>query len=68
MILRVDKREFATILAALRYWQRRGLCTDGRQGNLIVPAPEEDVATDSGTHKPLVPEEIDALCERLNCE
>jgi hypothetical protein len=67
MFLQVDAREFATILAALRYWQRDGLATD-EQGDLAAPGPENDVATDGGTHEPLDLEEIDELCERLNCE
>jgi hypothetical protein len=55
-------RELATILAALREWQ----------GVLVGREPaEEDVnaiASDGGRFPPLTPGEIDALCERLNCE
>lgn len=67
MLLQVDEREFATILAALRYWQRDGLSAD-EHGDLATPGPENDVATDGGTHEPLDLDEIDELCERLNCE
>lgn len=54
---RVDlkDRELATILAALRYWQREGLKSDGH---------EADIAAEHGP--PLTAEEIDDLCEWLN--
>lgn len=55
----VDDRELATILAALRFWQRHG---ESRQAN----EPEYDIATNAGTLSPLADAEIDALCERLN--
>ena len=48
--------ELATVLAALRYWQRH------RPSNPELHA----IATDDGTLTPLDSEEIDALCERLN--
>src|SRR5690606_33858515 len=44
-----DDRELATILAALRYWQRHGLKPDGSTNAI----PEDDVATDGGTLEPL---------------
>lgn len=50
-------RELATVLAALRYWQREGLMSSG---------VEHDIADDGGIWKPLGVEEIDDLCERLN--
>lgn len=53
----MDSRELATVLAALRYWQREGLMSDGH---------EQDIATDQGTVDRLSSEEIDGLCERLN--
>lgn len=53
----LSDRELATILAALRLWQRHGQ-TDAD--------PSDDVASDSGRHKVLCSAEIDRLCERLN--
>lgn len=52
-----NPRELATVLAALRYWQREGLMSAGH---------EQDVATDGGTLQPLSADEIDTLCEELN--
>lgn len=58
MEAKLDSRELATVLAALRRWQ---VVLDG-------PAqPREwDIATNEGTVEPLNELEIDALCERLN--
>jgi hypothetical protein len=53
----VSSRDLATILAALRFWQRTP--SDYTQ-------PENDIATDGGETPALSIEEIDALCERLN--
>ena len=53
----LDDRELATILAALRYWQREALRSAGA---------EHDIASDGGVLSPLTPSEIDTLCERLN--
>lgn len=50
-------RELATVLAALRYWQREGLMSAGH---------EVDIASGGGTLAPLTAGEIDTLCERLN--
>jgi len=55
--MKLTPRELATVLAALRYWQREGLLSGGA---------EHDLATDDGTLKPLGLHEIDALCQRLN--
>lgn len=55
-----DRWELATILAALRYWQREGLRGD--------PKAELDIASDGQTLTPMTPEEIDRLCARLNFE
>lgn len=57
MKLNVDEREFATILAALRYWQRK---------EPLYDSLEADIATDCGTLDPLTADQIDSLCERLN--
>lgn len=59
MYLNVTSREFATILAALRFWQ-------ASDRNTATHAPEYDIASDSGEGEPLGNDEIDALCERLN--
>ena len=55
---KLTPRELATILAALRYWQREGLRGD--------PQAELDIASDSGAFEMMTPDEIDPLCERLN--
>ena len=50
-------RELATILAALRYWQKD------------LPESAEvlaDIATDGGRLEPLTVDEIDELCMSLN--
>lgn len=59
MILNVTPREFATILAALRYWR-------ASDRNTATKAPEHDIASDSGEFEPLGNDDIDALCEQLN--
>jgi hypothetical protein len=57
MFLKIDERELATILAALRFWQAQD----------APPARQYDIATDCGEIDPLTVGEIDALCERINC-
>lgn len=52
-----DARSVATILAALRFWQRMGLDT----GRL-----EQEIATDSGAFSMMTAAEIDELCETIN--
>ena len=58
--MKLDVRETATVLAALRRWQ----------GALLGSAPEgelvEDIASAGGTVTPLTSEEIDGLCLKLN--
>ena len=54
----LNSAELATVLAALRYWQREGLMSAGC---------EQDIATDGGRLEPLTEGQIEALCERLNC-
>jgi hypothetical protein len=52
-------RELATVLAALRYWQR----------NVIVNRIDKDIAdiaTNVGQFDAMSDAEIDELCERLN--
>lgn len=53
-----DARQHSTILAALRFWQREGLLSGGH---------EHDIATLEGRIEALTAEEIDALCEQINC-
>lgn len=52
-----SSRKLATILAALRYWQREGLLSGGH---------EQDIATNGDEVDPLTADEIDDLCEGLN--
>lgn len=57
MIVNIEERELATVLAALRVYQR----------DLGEHGPEvEDIATDGRSLIALDPNEIDRLCERLN--
>lgn len=51
-------RQKATVLAALRYWERVG--TQDKE------PPEGDIATDGDQFEPLNVDEIDALCEQIN--
>ena len=53
----LDDRELATVLAALRYWQREGIMSSGM---------EQDIATNNGTLLALTGSRIDDLCERIN--
>lgn len=55
----LDYRQFGTVLAALRYWQRTVLLQEG-----VLPL-EYIVATDLGTIQPLKSLEVEMLCERL---
>lgn len=55
----VSPSEFATILAALRYFQDEFQAT--QPGELVELFPQFQTA------RPLTAAEIDALCERLNC-
>jgi hypothetical protein len=55
----LSDRELATVLSALRYWQN-GLLEDGEEFTFGTAHFEQ--------HTPLNPNEIDALCERLNEE
>jgi hypothetical protein len=54
MLIKLTKRERATVLAALRRW-------------LSYPAAREadSIATNGGKHKPLDNGEIDRLCKRI---
>jgi hypothetical protein len=52
----MTSRELATVLAALRYWQRNA---DGSAESPIADHFDSEVT-------PLTAAEIDSLCERLN--
>lgn len=58
----VDGRELATILAALRFHQDENL----RAGPDIPDRAIKDIATDSGSLKPLDFKDVSGLCERIN--
>jgi len=60
--LRFDRRELATILAALRFHQDENLSS----GPPIADACIADIARDGGALAPLSAAEIDTLCLRLN--
>ena len=62
--LRINKRELATILAALRYHQDENL-----QGSEAIPDQQvNEIATDGGALEPLSFDEVGDLCERLNLD
>ena len=58
----IDDDEMATILAALRYYQRHGQGDPFKRSDAI-----HDIATNGGKLTSLDDAAIDALCERLNC-
>ena len=66
----LPQRELAMVLAALRYWQRHG---PSQPNSLFdrLRIDEQDalvaIRTDCGRVEPLDDDEIDELCERLNC-
>ena len=62
--LLVNRRELATILAALRYHQAENMQD---AGDIADPAIA-NIATDDGMVMPLSDGEVDELCERLNLE
>lgn len=53
----ITERQHATILAALRSYQR-----DLEKGRALF----ENIASNDGKFKPLTAEQIDVLCERIN--
>lgn len=62
----LDYRELATVLAALRFWQR---ALDGHVlgvGEDIAMTPEFEIADECGAIRPLYSWEVDNLCERIN--
>lgn len=53
----LSRRELATVLAALRLFQ----------ATPTIPPQIDELASDCQTFEPLTADEIDELCERLNC-
>ena len=60
--LEVSDRELHTILAALRNWHLQGAA------EYLLNCPKLlDIVTNGETCEPLTRDEIDGLCERINC-
>jgi hypothetical protein len=55
MTIRLNERELATVLAPLRYWQQH------------LAENDNPISEHFADQTPLTVEEIDDLCERLNC-
>jgi len=55
--IKLTDNELATVLAALRYWEREGLMSGGH---------EQVIASNDGDITPLDADGIDDLCERIN--
>jgi len=64
MLVRVDRRDLATILAALRFHQDENL----QGGGTIPDEAVADIATDGGTLVPLEFGEVGRLCQSLNLQ
>ena len=63
--MKLDKRETATVLAALRLFQK---LHGGHPGTFRYLYPGiYDIATDEGDFLIMPPEEVDDLCEKINC-
>lgn len=62
IVLDVDERELATILATLRFHQDENL----QSGRSITDRKVSVVATDAGKLTPLTFDDVDRLCQRLN--
>jgi hypothetical protein len=60
--LAVDKRELATILAALRFHQDENLQNRSDIPDEVI----KNIATDDGSLKPLNLNDVTRLCERIN--
>jgi hypothetical protein len=56
----IDKRQTATIIAALRFWQDSGMAV-----HAPLPLYLAELSTDQGRVAPLSVIEVDALCETL---
>ncbi len=57
--IHVDDRQLATMLAALRYWQRIA-------PSISMAEDEHAIASDGGAFECLQGDEVDTLCERIN--
>jgi hypothetical protein len=56
----LDQRELAAVLAGLR-------CLQSHMGNTDFPAELDDILTNGNTIRQLDENEVDKLCERINC-
>lgn len=63
MLIEVDHEELSTILGALRYYQEQGLADTPA----YRPDGIHDIVTDGDTLLSLNGDDIDDLCERINC-
>lgn len=63
---RFTKEEQATVLAALRYWQRHVAHGDAATIYSNAPAGEREMFDQESDLMPLTADQIDALCEKLN--
>ena len=61
----MNSRELATILGALRMWQRY-IDDPAAEDRVIDQQPYKNLATNNGRLSSLDSVEIDVLCERLN--
>ena len=61
--MKLDDQQLATVLAALRFWQRVG-----KAGNCPEAQPECDVLTNGGEVEGLTKDEIDDFCEEINAD
>ena len=61
-VLAMSDEERNTLLAALRVYQQRGYGNPAAQ-----PTWVSDLASNGATERPLDDNEIDALCEKVNC-
>jgi hypothetical protein len=66
MAEKLNDRELGAVLAGLRLLQ--GLREDRVQtGSAELDVSIDDIETSSGEFEPLTVDEIDGLCERMNC-
>src|SRR5258708_4900736 len=67
IVVQLDSSELATVLAALRFWQKAN--GDARGGAVVIEREEyeaiADIACEHGDA--LTASAIDTLCERINC-
>lgn len=63
MLVKLESDELATVLAALRFYQSRGLGDPAHR-----PYEIHQIATNEGQEISLDAEAIDSLCERINID